>query len=167
MILAHGDRVVQYLPTDYSGLISDLKNPNTTTKFIRCHPAHLPATTYALAFMKLHGLLMMEGLASVDYLAAYNILDQLPYQDGPHVWTKTAKKNRLLKIWLKHRHYDPTNPFHIMEFGRNVMGAIRWNKGEVLQHSCHMVLLLTLRRQLTSCFSIHIQIFCHNYLTWC
>ena len=54
MILAHGDRVVQYLSTDYSGLISDLKNPNTVTKFIRYHPAHLPATTYALAFMKLH-----------------------------------------------------------------------------------------------------------------
>ena len=37
MILTHGDRVVQYLPTDYSGLISDLKNPNTVTKFIRYH----------------------------------------------------------------------------------------------------------------------------------
>ncbi|CAD6209258.1 unnamed protein product [Miscanthus lutarioriparius] len=35
MILAHGDRVVQYLPNDYSDLISDLKNSNTTTKFIR------------------------------------------------------------------------------------------------------------------------------------
>ena len=51
MILAHRDRVVQYLSTDYSGFISDLKNPNIVTKFIRYHPVHLPATTYACSFI--------------------------------------------------------------------------------------------------------------------
>jgi len=51
MILAYGDRVMQYLSTDYSGFISDLKNPNIVTKFIRYHPVHLPATTYACSFI--------------------------------------------------------------------------------------------------------------------
>jgi hypothetical protein len=121
MALRHRDRVLQNLPSDYSNFLQALVDVTKPEKFIKWHPAHLPASTYALAFMKLHGLLMDNGLRSTNYNIVVRIVSALHYQTGD--WIKIAKKNTLLQAWYNFRAYDPANPFHIMEFGRNVMAG--------------------------------------------
>ncbi|CAN6308283.1 unnamed protein product [Urochloa humidicola] len=126
----HRDRVIQNLPPNYSDLLVGMKLPTTTVKWIKWHPSHLPATTYALAFMKLHGLLMENGLRTTDCTLAEDIMMALPYQVGQSmlagmpkrsVWTDVARNNRLLTAWFNYRTYTSANPFDIMEFGRNVI----------------------------------------------
>ncbi|CAN6309847.1 unnamed protein product [Urochloa humidicola] len=66
----HGDDILAHIPEDFRKYLDGLllvKDPETESYLIECDPTYLPASTYAVAFLKMHGFFYGGRLRSDVY----------------------------------------------------------------------------------------------------
>lgn len=122
----YGSSILSDIPDDFGGFLDDLlhyvKDPKVDSYIIENHPAFLPATTYGLGFLKMHGVFMEEGcgLLYTESSDTYLLLSHAPYQSSSPDWVQLVQNDKWLSKWMKGRTFNAKNQRHVLIFPRNL-----------------------------------------------